>query len=106
MAVKLLDAATTTGASPRWNASGSIYHTVQVNITGSPTAVTVDLEGSLDDNTYFTLASHSMTSSELTASAAMFHVETKRVHYIKTNVTTLTGGSSPTVTIRYFGDES
>jgi len=106
MAVKLLNAVTTTGASPRWKASGSITHTVQIDITGSPTAVTVDLEGSLNDVTYFTLASHSMTSSELSGSAAMFHVETKRVEYIKANVTTLTGGSSPTVTVRYFGDES
>ena len=106
MAVKLLDAATTTGASPRWKAYKSLTHTVQVDITGSPTAVTVDLEGSLDNNTYFQLASHSMTSAELTASAAMFHVETKRVEFVKTNVTTLTGGSSPTVTVRYFGDES
>ena len=106
MAVKLLDAATTTGASPRWKAYGSTYHTVQVNLTGSPTAVTVDLEGSLDNNTYFTLASHVLNSSELSNSSAMFHVESKIVEYIKSNVTNLTGGTSPTVTVRYFGEES
>ena len=106
MAVRLLDAVTTTGASDRWKAHGSEEHTVQINVTGSPTAVTVDLEGSLDNNTYFQLASHAMTAGELSNAAAMFHVETKRVEYVKANVTNLQGGSSPTVTVRYFGAES
>lgn len=104
MAVKLLNAVTTTGASPRWR--GAKEHTIQVNFTGSPTAVTVDLEGSLDDNTYYQLASHSCSSSELSSGGAMFHVTSKYVEHIKANLTVLAGGSSPTVTVRYTNENS
>lgn len=105
MAVKLLNAVTTTGASARWRANCK-DHTIQINVTGNPTAVTVDLEGSLDDNTYFRLASHNFDTTEITNQASMFHVETKMVDYIKANLTTLTGGTSPTVTVRYFSETS
>ena len=106
MAVKLLDAATTTGASPRWKAYKASYHTIQADVTGSPTAVTIDLEGSLNDGTYFTLATHPFTSAELTAASAMFHVESKYVEYVKVNVTNLQGGTSPTVTVRYYNGDN
>jgi len=102
MSVKLLNAATATGASPAWkvNATPS-KHSVQVTITGAPTAVTVDLEGSLDGNTWASLASHIMTAAELTAAAALFHVIDKPVRRVRTNLTVLTAGTSPTVTTIY-----
>lgn len=107
MAVKLLNAATATGAStthvvrmkPR-------NHTVQFTITGAPTAVTMDLEGSLDDTTWISLASHIMTAAELTATAAMFHVVDKPVRYVRLNLTTLTAGTAPTVTALYEGENA
>jgi len=107
MAIKLLDAATATGVStshpvrmkPR-------NHTVQFTITGAPTAVTVDLEGSLDDTTFVSLASYVMTADELTATAAMFHVVDKPVRFIRVNLKTLTAGTAPTVTVLYEGERA
>jgi YbbR domain-containing protein len=105
MAIKLLDGATAEGVStshpvrmkPR-------NHTVQVTITGAPTAVTVDLEGSLDDTTYVSLASYVLTAADLTAAAAMFHVVDKPVRYVRVNLVTLTAGTAPTVTALYEGE--
>jgi hypothetical protein len=79
-------------------------HTVQATITGAPTAVTVDLEGSLDGTTFFALASHVFSAGELTAEGAMFHVVDKPVTYVRINLTTLTAGTEPTVTVKYDGD--
>ena len=104
MAVLLLNAATATGA-------GSVFtvrtrpgkHTIQCAMGGDvvATAVTVDLEGSLDNSTWFSLASHAFTAAEITATSAMFHVVNKAVRYVRLNLTTLTGGTNPTVTGKY-----
>lgn len=100
----LLRAATATGAGSE-HSLNKLYetHTVQANITGAPTAVTVALEGSLDGVLWFTLASHTFSAAELTATGAMFHVVQKPVTKVRANVTTLTGGTSPTVTVFYHG---
>lgn len=100
---KLLDAVTVTGVGSSSTASAEVGqlikdHTVSVTTTGSPTAVTMDLEGSLDDVTFFSLASHVFTAAEITAGNAMFHVVNKPVRFVQLNLTTLTGGTSPTVT--------
>lgn len=69
-------------------------HTWTVKTTGTPTSVTVLLEGSLDNTDFFTLD----TSNELTI--GMRHIKDKCVKYIRSNITTLSGGSTPTVTIK------
>lgn len=74
-------------------------HSVQVNVTGSPTAVTVDLEGSLDGVKWFQLAEHVFSAGDITAQAALFHVIDRAVPMTRGNLTTLTGGTTPTVTI-------
>lgn len=105
MAVKLLDAATATGASPTFAVRMQPRnHTVQFTITGAPTAVTVDLEGSLDNKTWVSLASHVVSAAELTAAKAMFHVFDKSVRFVRTNLVLLTGGTAPTVTTLYLGE--
>jgi len=105
MAVKLLDAVTATGAGTTWPVRMKPRnHTVQVTITGVPTAVTIDLEGSLDDTTWVSLASHIMSAGELTATAAMFHVVDKPVRYVRLNLILLTAGTAPTVTALYEGE--
>lgn len=102
MAVRLLEAATVTGVSPKWNIrAGSIEHTIQCVCTGNPTAVTTELEGSLDGVTWYQLAAHIWTSAEITAQAAMFHVSSKLVTNVRVNLSTLTGGASPSVTCLY-----
>ena len=102
MAHLLLNAADATGAGTSVKVSQiPSQHTVQATITGSPSGVTVDLEGSLDDSTYATLASHAFSAAELTATAAIFHVVDKPIRHVRANLTSLAGGSSPTVTVKY-----
>lgn len=74
-------------------------HTVQTVFTGSITALTIDLEGSLDGTTFFQLAQDAFSEAEITAKAAMFHVVDKLVEYIRINISTLTG--TGTVTCKY-----
>ena len=104
MAHTLLNAATATGAgSAQKTFAIPEKHTVQATMGGTvvATAVTVDLEGSLDGTTFFTLASHAFSAAEITAEAAMFHITDKPVKYVQANLTTLTGGTAPTVTVLY-----
>jgi len=97
----MLDAATATGAgnasSQQRLISDSSY---TIGITGAPSAVTVDIEGSFDGVTFFQLAQHVMTAGELTATKAMFHISGKPVLFFQANLITLTAGSSPTVTVK------
>jgi len=102
MAIKLLDAVTATGSGSAFRINALVKtHTIQATITGAPTAVTVDLEGSVDNVTFFQLATHVFTAGELTAQGAMFHVVDKVVRFVRLNLTTLTAGTSPTVTGLY-----
>lgn len=75
-------------------------YTVMVDTTGSPTAVTVEVLGSLTESgNYSVLATHAFTASEITNGYAMFHIVDKPVQWVNSNLATLTGGSSPTVTV-------
>lgn len=102
MAFKLLNSVTLIGESNsipfRKITKG---HTIQIDITGAPTAITVDLEGSLNNTTWAVLITSPMSAAELTAAVSLSHIEDKPVRYIRVNLTTLTGGSSPTVTVLY-----
>ncbi len=104
MAQTLLAAATTTGAgSTQKTFSIPTHHTVVATMGGTvvATAVTVDLEGSLDDVNWFQLARYAFIAADITAEAAMFHVADKPVKYVRGNLITLSGGTDPTVTILY-----
>lgn len=106
MAVILLNGVTATGVgSSIICGQGISEHTVQATITGAPTAVTVALDGSLDDSTWIELDSHPFSAGELTAGKAMWHVVNKVVKHIRLNLTALTGGTSPTVTGKWEGDK-
>jgi hypothetical protein len=70
-----------------------------VTVTGSPTACVVNLEGSLDNVTFFTLDTCNATTSE------MRHVINKSVAYLRANLATLTAGTAPTVTARIYKGE-
>lgn len=105
MAVKLANAATAIGVSSSWAVRMKPRnHSVQIVITGAPTAVTVDLEGSLDGSSWASLASHVLSAGELTAALALFHVVDKPVRFVRANLLTLTGGTAPTVTVLYEGE--
>lgn len=76
-------------------------HTVQLVVTGTPTAVVTNLQGSVDGDNWAELSSYSMTSGELSDGVAMYHVIDKPVRFIRLQLDTLTGGTSPTVTAFY-----
>lgn len=108
MAKILLDAATATGTSVAVKMNRKpAKHTFQIVMGGTvvATAVTVDAEGSLDDITYFQLASHALSAGEITAEAAMFHLVDTPVKYIRANLITLTGGTAPTITVKHVWSE-
>lgn len=73
-------------------------HTLQVAVTGSPTTCTVRLEGSLDGVSFFDLS-----GAQSCTSATMFHVADRVVLYVRPYVVSLSGGTSPTVRVRYLG---
>lgn len=108
MAKTLLDAATATGTSVavRMNRKPAM-HTIQVKMGGTvvATAVTVAIEGSLDNIDYFQLVSHALSAGEITAEGAMFHLADMPVKYLRANLTTLTGGTAPTVTVKHVWSE-
>ena len=107
MAVRLLNAVTSTGASGSWPLRmGVKEHTVQATFTGDPTAVSIILEGSLDEQTWYQLAIHNTLGDDLVNQQTMFHVTSKLVNAVRINLSTLTGGSSPTVTALYEGENS
>ena len=106
-ALKLLDAVTSTGASTAKAFTRLInHHAVQVDITGAPTAVTVTLEGSLDGATFRTIATHALSAGDLTATTGLFFDIDMPVLFVKVNLTVLTAGTAPTVTVLYEGDST
>ena len=90
-----LDVATSTGAGTGENlGNGFAIHTWEVVVTGGPSTVSVTLQGSLNNSTWYTLDTSTTTTSE------MRHVVNKKVRFVRANVATLTGGTSPTITVR------
>ena len=72
-------------------------HVFTTLITGSPTAVTLVLEGSIDGTNFFTLGTSTSTSSE------MVFVVDKPVTYVRFDLTTWTGGTD--ITVLWEGDK-
>jgi hypothetical protein len=80
-------------------------HTLQVVVTGSPASCSVQLEGTLDDITDPSVTPFwaNLSGTQSCTSSVTFHVVEKPVRAIRANLTALSGGSSPTVTIKYLG---
>lgn len=74
-----------------------LNHSFQTTITGTPTAVDIRLEGSLDNVTYFELSK----SIVFAPTGELRHRANAAVKYIRGNVVALTGGSSPKVNMKY-----
>ena len=77
--------------------------TVEVTASGAPTAVTMDLEGSIDGTNFGQLAQHVLVAGELTAKLAIFHVINKPVYFVRANMTTFTQAASETITVKVVG---
>lgn len=93
--ITALSAVTSTGAgSSNSLGSGLEKHTWEIVVTGAPATVSITLQGSIDGTNWYTLDTSTTTTSE------MRHVVNKPVRFIRANLGTLTGGTSPTVTVR------
>ncbi len=74
-------------------------HSLEIKITGTVSALTVDLEGSLSGNFWAQLASHALTAAEIAALGAIFHVESRIVEMVRVRISAYTG--TGTVSIWY-----
>lgn len=76
----------------------------QVTTTGTPTGVTVWLEGSLDGANWGKLAIITNTDSEWNTtitSGEFASIVNKPARYLRGSVQALSGGTSPTVTVKF-----
>ena len=87
----------TTGLYVSFNACRQ-YSSMQVSYTGAPTTVTVNLLGTLDGQNWFQLAQYSGGSGESGKSGDIVWGTAMPVIAINAVLTTLSGGSAPTVT--------
>lgn len=89
-----LDAATATGPGAAKDLEGVFStHTICVTTTGSPSSMNVVIERSHDGVNWF-----STGSPNISAGPTMATVDTHLVRYVRANLTSLSGGSAPTVT--------
>lgn len=96
----LLSGATATGAgSSKTLRKAHRTHVLQVTITGGPSSVIVALEGSLNGTNWDSLGSITMSAGQLSAGVGILHVVDKPVYFVRANLTTLSGGTAPTVTV-------
>ena len=65
---------------------------------GDPTAITMDLEGSLDGTNWMSLSTTAFSAGELTAKAATTFVFDKPIIWVRATTTVLTFTTSCTVT--------
>lgn len=105
--ITLIKDATTTGQSEnitvvKGQDEGNNIHSFQVSLNGSPSAVTVRIEASIDDVDFNCIAEHTLSAVELTNNSALFHIINKPIPVLRANITKLDGGVSPEVSVYYF----
>jgi hypothetical protein len=102
----LLNAVIATGAgpafamplSPNVQRGGFIQSMAwQINTTGAPSGLSVTLQGSLDGVNWFSIGS-AVTSDTLTV-INLANANAGPYAFIRANLTTLTGGTTPSVTV-------
>lgn len=103
----LLDAVDATGPGTAYNVSQAYINWVcDVTITGSPTAVTVRVEGNAGNTALYDpggLAEFVMSAEQLTAGIGSFEIIYHTAKKVRGNLITLTGGTAPTVTLDCVG---
>lgn len=98
-----IDAATgPTVSDPMW-VLGFTRWAVLVELTGSPTSVSIDLEGSYDGVTWFDMVGTTSTSPTQELGFAPNGSSFRAYPYARVQVNTLSGGSSPTATVTLVG---
>lgn len=82
--------------------SAPTNHTVQVEVTGDalPTAITVILEGSINEGQSFVeMATHIFDDTEIASGKALFHVANRGVSHLRATVTSVVGGTNLSIQI-------
>jgi len=106
-ATTLLEDAVATGVGESTQVNQVKNHTVACYYTdanSSITALSVVLQGTIDNTNWYDLATHSFSAAELSAKGAMFHVIDKTVSRVRANITVLTGwGAGDVVNVLYVG---
>jgi hypothetical protein len=107
--INLLNGATTTGAgSAECFVAGTFQNwKCDVILTGSPTAVTVRYEGS-EDRVHFDptgMATCACSAAQLAAGVCSYNFCSVPTRCIRANLITLTGGTTPTVSVYCTGAE-
>lgn len=88
-----------TGATVSYDTFNTRVHTAQLVVTGSPLTCTYRLQGSNDATNWYDISGSDITCT----SSAVQHVADKPSRYVRGNLLTLTGGTSPTVQLLYSG---
>lgn len=75
------------------------HHTAELIVTGGPAACTYRLQGSVDGTTWFNISAADVTCTSTTVAFE----SNKPAKNIRGNLLTLSGGTAPTVTLKYAG---
>lgn len=94
-------ALTTTGATTGFGTAANDIHTLTAIVTGGPSGCTVNLDASNDGTHWFDISGPQTCTSNV-----MFHVFGRSVELVRGNLTALSGGTAPTVTLTYLGISS
>jgi len=78
----------------------AMFHTIELIVTGAPATCTYRLQGTRDAVTWFNVSAADITC---TSSIVTFESAAKPVVQVRGNLLTLTGGTAPTVTLKYIG---
>lgn len=100
----LLDAVTVVGPGPLKALTFADFRTwtCDVTTTGNPTTVTVRMDGNQTGDMLFDpagMADVTLTSAQLAVGRGTFSMTDMPVRYLRVNLVTLSGGTSPTVTV-------
>lgn len=96
-----INAFTSTGDGLSWYAGDFNKFSVQIDITGNPLKVVIAVDGSTDQSTWVEICEH---TAEIPSD--VFHVEDNVYDYYRLSLKTLSAGSSPTVTGKFFGQHT
>lgn len=106
MARTLLNAVTTAATGTSVKKLRNDIHTMVVsytNVTGAMSALSVSLEGSLDNSTFFVLGTLTFSQQELTDLSAALNVTGKLANYVRAKVDTATTTGTYTITVTWEG---
>ena len=97
--VNSFTAQTAVGQTAGFDVGTASVHSIQLVVTGAPTACTYRLQGSNDGTTWYHIS-----AADITCTSSIVSFESnKPARFVRGDLKTLTGGASPTVTLHYAG---